>query len=211
MKVKNAANIRRRGTVALASLAAVVGLAVAVPPATIASSETTSGNPLHAASGLADTADSTPVTLDGVSPGTHMITLVTGDRVTLSSAGNSRFTIDVQPATRPDGEQPTFDTESGPDGVYVIPSDAEPAVAAGRLDRELFDIKYLAENGYLNGQMQHLPVIAEYPDSREPAQVNSSAEALPASTLTRGLASVHSAAVSVTKSRAAAPEPATVR
>jgi subtilisin family serine protease len=200
MKIKDAAIFRRRGSVVLASLAAVVGLSVAIPPATTASSDAASGK----TAGQPDGVDPTQITLDGVSPGTHVLTLITGDRVTLSGVGGGHFSVDVQPATRPDGEQPTFAAESGPDGVYVIPSDAAPAVASGGLDRELFDVEYLAEHGYFNGQMTRLPVIARYPTSREPTQVNNSAEALPASTLTRGLASIHGAALSVSRSNASA-------
>ena len=42
------------------------------------------------------------------------------------------------------GPAPGYVTESGPDGVYVVPEDARPALRAGRLDKELFDVEYPA-------------------------------------------------------------------
>ncbi|WP_433256697.1 S8 family peptidase [Streptosporangium sp. CA-135522] len=173
----------RRGPVVAA---AVVAMAAATLPVRAAAA---GDDPATARQTL------TPITLDGVRPGKHEITLITGDKVTLTEIGG-RYGFRVEPAARPGRPAPTsFRGLSGPDGFYVYPDDVLPAIQAGRIDRELFDVKYLAENGYADEQSAQTPVIAQYPVA-EPA-VRGAAEALPASTPTRALPSVHGAALAV--------------
>ncbi|MEH1164090.1 S8 family serine peptidase [Micromonospora sp. CPCC 205539] len=187
----------------LAVLAALVAMAtataVAPPPAA-------AGSPLSlpAPAGSAQTPPAqaaNPIQLTGVGAGPHTVTLVTGDKVTLSSRGGP-YAVEVEPALRPDGKRPQFVTQSEPDGVYVLPTDAMPAVQAGRVDRELFDVKYLVENGYADARTAKLPVIVQYAGDRAAKSVSAATTALPASTPTHQLESIHGAALDVAKQQA---------
>ncbi|HEX7303147.1 S8 family peptidase [Lentzea sp.] len=72
------------------------------------------------------------------------VTLVTGDRVLL---GPGQQVVAIQPG---EGRGTTrFRTLEGPDGhTLVIPADAFGPLAAGRLDRRLFDVTTLLDFGY---------------------------------------------------------------
>jgi len=174
---------RSRRTAALAAALAVAGV-LAVPAA-----------PAHA--------KPTPTTLTGSINGTHTVTLLSGDQVKLAGAGG-HYTITTRPARRPDGRIPNMITEAGPNGAYVMPDDALQAVRSGRLDRELFNVSYLAKNGYSDDASKQLPVIVQYPSAKPAAAVRSAADALPASTPTLDLPSIHGAALTVPKSQAGA-------
>lgn len=188
--------LRRRGPVVFASAVAMAAATVSGPPAATAQQSAPATTPTPAAQPAASLID-----LAGVGHGPHVVTLVTGDRVTLSPVG-SGFSLDVQPARRQDGTTPVILQQSTPDGVYVLPSDALAAVQAGRLDRELFNITYLMKNGYTDDQAKQVPVIVQYPKTRSAASVRSAADALPASTPTQQLESIHGAALSVPKGQA---------
>jgi len=70
------------------------------------------------------------------------ITLVTGDKVVLHG-GEAR---EVRPGPGRDGIR--FSVHKGAGHLYVIPTDALPAVASGQVDRRIFDITTLTEFGY---------------------------------------------------------------
>jgi hypothetical protein len=74
---------------------------------------------------------------------THTVTLVTGDRVTFSSDGGR---VSAEPGPGRDGI--TFDVTTDGGDVRVVPSDAGPLLATGRLDQRLFDVTGLVEAGY---------------------------------------------------------------
>ncbi|MFC4591017.1 S8 family peptidase [Sphaerisporangium corydalis] len=173
----------RRGP---AAAAMVIAMAVAspAPPATANDGDRSPATPLA------------PISLDGVKPGRHVVTLITGDQVTLTDAGGGHYGFQAKAAPRPGHRLPVFRGMAGPGGFYVYPDDALPLIAAGRLDRELFDVKYLAENGYADDQASGTPVIVQYPGTGR-AAIQGAADALPASTPTRTLDSVHGAALSV--------------
>ncbi|MFI0793778.1 S8 family peptidase [Micromonospora rubida] len=195
----------RRPLAVLATFVAMSTAAVAAPPPAAA------GSPLAlpAPAGSAQTPptqtppaqNANPIQLTGVGAGPHTVTLVTGDKVTLTSSGGP-YAVDVEPAVRPDGKRPQFVTQSEPDGVYVLPTDAMPAVQAGRIDRELFDVKYLVEHGYADARTAKLPVIVQYAGDRAAKSVSAAAAALPASTPTHQLESIHGAALDVAKQQA---------
>ncbi|MEV4186057.1 hypothetical protein AB0J28_31990 [Streptosporangium canum] len=145
----SAKRLLRQGSVMTA--AAVALTALAPVPATYADPGTAQTPPAK------DT-----VALDGVAPGPHQITLITGDIVTLKGNGaGGSYSIETKPGARPDGATPSFLTKTGPGGVYVYPIDALPAVDSGRVDRELFNVKYLAENGYTDAQAKQVPVLVQ--------------------------------------------------
>ncbi|MFI7056863.1 S8 family peptidase [Streptosporangium canum] len=145
-----------------------------------------------------------PLALHGVGPGPHVITLITGDKVTLTQAVTGRFDVKTEPAVRQDGHRPKLLTQTTPEGVFVLPSDAMPAIQAGRLDMRLFNVKYLAENGYTDDRTKQVPVIVQYPEKHGLAAVRSAAAAIPASVPTHDLESIHASALDVAKAESGA-------
>ncbi|WP_239168076.1 S8 family serine peptidase [Catellatospora coxensis] len=122
------------------------------------------------------------------------VTLVNGDRVTMSSLPGGRSTTVVRgPSGEPVGAHVVT---SGAD-TYVYPDTVTRYVAAGLLDEQLFNITRLVADGYDDARLSHLPLIVEYDESaarRTP---------LPGATQVRALDSVHSAAVEQDRSAAA--------
>jgi subtilisin family serine protease len=95
-------------------------------------------------------------------PGTptgQSITLITGDVVQLAPAGDGRYAATVRPG--PDRQNIQFRTTETKDGVRVIPSDAVPMLADGRLDAELFDVQHLIADGYGDTASRTLPLIVQ--------------------------------------------------
>ncbi|MFC4122875.1 S8 family peptidase [Nonomuraea zeae] len=130
------------------------------------------------------------------------VTLITGDTVRLSQDGSGRYTATPQAVRRPDGSTPNFRSEASPEGIFVIPDDARPAIEAGVLERRLFDVRYLAANGFADDADKQLPLIVQYQGSAPQASIAATAQALPASTAERSLPSIHGAAVAVDKASA---------
>ncbi|NEC10386.1 hypothetical protein G3I26_34725, partial [Streptomyces sp. SID7909] len=78
---------------------------------------------------------------------TLSVPLPTGDSVTVERAGDDLRSATVTPAAGREGV--SFTTASVGDGdLSVVPEDAEPLLAAGRLDPRLFDIGALLDAGY---------------------------------------------------------------
>ena len=144
---------------------------------------------------------STPPHQDKPAAEAPIVTLITGDRVRVTEAAG-RSAAEPLPAARADGTVPTFSTENTPRGLYVFPDDVEPAIRAGVLDPELFNITYLVDNDYADKHTARLPVIAQYPGDQ--SSLRSTAEALPASTVTRAIDGLDLAALEVTKNQASA-------
>ncbi|MCX5390561.1 S8 family serine peptidase [Streptomyces sp. NBC_00094] len=124
--------------------------------------------------------------------GRHDITLVTGDVVHyLDGPGNQ----DVVTVGDPGDAEPNVRIQEFGDHLYVVPEKAEALLAAGRLDRRLFDIRALVEMGYDDARSGGLPLIATYADT--------TARSLPAapdgSAVTRRLESIHGAALKADK------------
>ncbi|HTI24026.1 MAG TPA: S8 family peptidase [Kutzneria sp.] len=95
-------------------------------------------------------------------PVSHRVTLITGDVVDYTDLGGGRHTLSVEPAATPDRVGVAFQTMSTPDDSYVFPSDVVPAIAAGRVDRALFDVAELVRQGLDDASARSLPVIASY-------------------------------------------------
>jgi subtilisin family serine protease len=179
-------------------------LAASVLPATSASATT---EPRPAAAGLAPlpgALTASGAAAAGLPPGPHTVTLISGDKVTLAVRDGGRLDVRTDPAVRPDGQQPVMFHEGGPDGIYVFPSDAVTSIQAGRLDRELFNVKALIRYGYTDAARKDLPVLVRYSGDRTAAALRAAADALPAGTPTRTLTSVDAAAVTVPKAAAGA-------
>jgi len=97
------------------------------------------------------------VAAPGVAPAGRTVTLLTGDKVTLSG---SRV-VNVLPA--PGREHVTFFTDTDENGdVNVVPEDAAAMMSQGRLDPRLFDVTGLVKAGYDDAKRGTLPLIVDY-------------------------------------------------
>ncbi|MEU1085554.1 S8 family serine peptidase [Streptomyces sp. NPDC005892] len=130
-------------------------------------------------------------------PQSHDITLVTGDVVHYvegTGAGeDGTVTVD-----RPDGATGGVHVQQSGDDLYVLPDEATSLLAAGKLDRRLFNISALITMGYDDERTGGIPLIATYPQSP--------ARSLPAAPegakKVRTLESIHGAALTADKAGA---------
>ena len=130
-------------------------------------------------------ADSTPASAAAKRSAQRTVTLVTGDRVTVSGDGGY---VSAEPGPGRDGV--TFAVMTAKGGLRVVPSDAAPLLAAGRVDERLFDVTGLVAAGY--DRADHLPLIT-----------TGSAAAVAGLSKDRDLPSVHGAAVRQPRDKAA--------
>ncbi|MFD9457646.1 S8 family serine peptidase [Streptomyces sp. NPDC059985] len=91
------------------------------------------------------------------------VTLVTGDRVLVSTDATGRTAATAMP--RDDGSLPVVQTRQNGKDVYVYPESAVKALSAGRVDEELFNVTGLIRQGYDDAHSKKLPLIAVYDGS----------------------------------------------
>ncbi|WP_449479916.1 S8 family serine peptidase [Streptomyces avidinii] len=89
------------------------------------------------------------------------VTLVTGDRVLVGGDGGV-----VQLVRGPGREGIVFSVRREAEHTYVIPRDALRMVDDGNLDRRLFDVAQLVEDGYDDAHRNTLPLIVSYRGDR---------------------------------------------
>ncbi|MFJ6082454.1 S8 family serine peptidase [Streptomyces sp. NPDC092369] len=119
------------------------------------------------------------------------VTLVTGDKVTVTDLGGGRRTVTVE---RPRGATGAVRTQTADGEITVVPDEALPYLRAGTLDQRLFDVSELIRQGLTDEQASELPLIVTYKKGAR-AVVPRSA------TRTRMLDSVRGAAVEADKGR----------
>lgn len=135
--------------------------------------------------------------------GLHRVTLVTGDRVELSSGsrgveGTEGIGVAIEPAL---GREGMGFRQFERDGhQYVVPNDALRMVADGQVDERLFDVTGLIAAGYDDASTAVLPTIVTYADATLGSR---SLGATDGARVTRTLRSVDGAAVAVAKKTAA--------
>jgi len=95
---------------------------------------------------------------------TAVVTLVTGDRVTLLPGGQ----LSVKPAKG--REKMGFVTRTDSGHSYVIPADALRLFSTGKLDPRLFDVKGLVADGYDDAHRADTPLILQYDKNARTAQ-----------------------------------------
>ncbi len=88
------------------------------------------------------------------------ITLITGDKVTLRVLPGKQTQLDVEPG--PGREKIKFVHRRAKEGLSIVPADAMPLLAEGRLDPRLFNVTRLAELGYDDAASPALPLIVTY-------------------------------------------------
>ncbi|MGW5771613.1 S8 family serine peptidase [Streptomyces longwoodensis] len=119
------------------------------------------------------------------------VTLVTGDRVTVTGLAGGHRTVTVE---RPRGATGAVRTQSDDGEITVVPDEARPYLRAGTLDRRLFDVSALLRQGLGDSATGELPLIlTRAPGAR--AVTPRSAER------TRTLPSIHGIAVEAAKGR----------
>ncbi|MFD3470419.1 S8 family serine peptidase [Streptomyces sp. NPDC058682] len=91
------------------------------------------------------------------------VTLVTGDRILVSTDAAGRTAATAMP--RADGSQPLVQTRQSGKDLYVYPEGAVGALAAGKVDHELFNVTGLVRQGYDDAHTGKLPLIAVYDGS----------------------------------------------
>ncbi|WP_256464203.1 S8 family serine peptidase [Amycolatopsis sp. EV170708-02-1] len=131
------------------------------------------------------------------------MTLLTGDVVTYFERAGGQAGVSIEAAPR-SGEAPIFRTRTDSDGFSVIPSDAEPYLASGAIDPELFDVKELVHQGLTDAKTGKLPVIVSYGKGTPADVVTHQADAFPASDRTQTLPTLNAAAVKVRRAEAGA-------
>ncbi|MFE4256182.1 S8 family serine peptidase [Streptomyces sp. NPDC056910] len=123
-----------------------------------------------------------------------MLTLITGDKVAVTTGADGKQAVDIVGAT---DASKHFQISSGQDGdLYVIPEDALNAVSAQIVDRELFNVTQALKDGYGDAKTDAVPAIVDFRGKESAAGLRQQAEALPGTedehTMPRlGLAAVH--------------------
>lgn len=133
---------------------------------------------------------------------TTSVTLITGDRVEVSTDADGRTSTHLAPPE--EGSRPADHvTEEHAGNTYVIPVAAFAGIQDGWLDKELFNVTSLIEQGYDDAHTDTLPLITQYESAD--AVPDDDARTLPGDAdLVRPLPTVHGAAVEVSKDEAAA-------
>ncbi|WP_189185260.1 S8 family serine peptidase [Streptomyces albiflavescens] len=119
------------------------------------------------------------------------VTLVTGDKVTVTGLGGGTKTVTVE---RPEGATGAVRTQVANGAVSVVPDEALPYLRAGTLDRRLFDVSELIRQGLTDQKTDELPLIVTY-EKKSGTATPRGAER------TRALPSIRGAAVDADKGR----------
>ncbi|MGW3664704.1 S8 family serine peptidase [Streptomyces sp. NPDC005141] len=176
--------IPRPGPIALAAVAA---LAIGVVPATAAvpgdTGPTPSAGAVHRPSG---------------SGGTHSVTLITGDKVTIGTAADGTA---IRSFEGPNGSATGFHTSVIDGSTYVYPDAALPYISAGKLDKRLFNVTRLLADGYDDTHSAALPLIVRYTDAAARSRTQ---PRMAGSTAARRLDSIQGAALGQKREQATA-------
>ncbi|RPK44805.1 Subtilisin DY [Streptomyces sp. ADI92-24] len=120
------------------------------------------------------------------------VTLITGDRVTVTDLGAGRKSVAVE---RPAGATGAVHSDISDGRITVVPDEARPYLQAGVLDAELFDVTALIEQGLGDSSSDGLPLIVTYTKNARGATPRGARQV-------RGLPSVGGAALEASKSGA---------
>ncbi|WP_349307821.1 MULTISPECIES: hypothetical protein [unclassified Streptomyces] len=90
---------------------------------------------------------------------TYDVTLVTGDVVHFADGAANQDTVTVD---RPHGARGGVHIQQAGGETCVLPDEALPLLAAGKVDCRLFDVTVLVEMGYDDARSGGVPMIATY-------------------------------------------------
>ncbi|MEI7059155.1 S8 family serine peptidase [Nocardioides sp. CCNWLW239] len=136
----------------------------------------------------AGTAPRTPALEDGRTT----ITLVTGDVIDVTATDDGVLTLGLDAAAT------AVETQQVGGHVYATPASAKPFLAAGTLDRRLFDVTALLEMRYDDETVEATPLILEQATTR------AKAAKLPGAERTLDLPSIDADAVALSKKKSTA-------
>ncbi|WP_328907615.1 S8 family serine peptidase [Streptomyces sp. NBC_00234] len=160
---------------ALTAAAVVIGPSPALALAPLADAGTPSADGARAfLNDGAITVDDTPCGGTRTMSEGRSVTLVTGDTVTVLPAAGpcGKELTSIEPAEGREGVP--YATLRGKDGhVSVVPADAQPLLAAGRVDPRLFDVTGLLGMKYGDDERRTLPLIADGAPRSSPAAARS--------------------------------------
>jgi hypothetical protein len=128
------------------------------------------------------------VALPGLHKESYTVTLITGDQVTLTAAPGQpgRYRVTATPQPRPGDPAPDIQVIAGGSArtgsVYAIPAQAASLITRGQVDRQLFNVGYLAAHGD-TGSGGYLPVILGYAGRSGAAALTREAGRLPGTTV----------------------------
>ncbi|MFJ6198398.1 S8 family serine peptidase [Micromonospora sp. NPDC092111] len=144
--------------------------------------------------GAAPAAQSAPKTPRAAAPaaGSTTVTLVTGDRVTVTRSGSAA----VRPGPGRADQQFLVRRERG--HLSVVPRDAVPLLRSGQVDRRLFDVTALIDARYDDAHRDDLPLLVSY----RSGQARRGLAALPGTRVARDLPAINGAALTAGKSTA---------
>ncbi|MFJ8988829.1 S8 family serine peptidase [Streptomyces sp. NPDC102279] len=130
-------------------------------------------------------------------PTSRTVTLITGDKVTVTTGADGRVTRSVQGVN---GRLTGVTTYKVGKDIYMYPDAAVRYIAAGKLDRELFNVTKLLADGYADEESNSLPLIIRYTDAAVRARTRA---VPPGATKALTLSSIQGAALSESRSKAA--------
>jgi subtilisin family serine protease len=146
------------------------GILPVVAASALAVALTTGAGAAPAAAGGGAVVPGSPAAGPGPAPagGSHTVTLITGDHVRVTDLAGKRKAVAVLPGA---GRQRiAFMRQVVKDQLTVLPSDAAPLVASGRLDARLFNVTALIKQRYDDAATSVLPLIVSYPGSTSAAR-----------------------------------------
>jgi hypothetical protein len=171
---------------AAAALAAPAAAAAASPaPAGNVSAATRPTAPLRpAAAARASAPAPRQVALPGLRAAAYTVTLITGDRVRLTAVTRGVYSVTTVPAPGEPSIDVTGMAKPGRTGsMYALPAAADALLSAGRLDKGVFDLTWLASHGD-TGPGGHIPVMLRYGGHLAAAALGRAAAALPGARVT---------------------------
>lgn len=136
------------GRFGLPVIGAVLLVAAVIPPASGAASVPSGPVP----GGVSSAPAAGPAT-------SSTITLVTGDKVTVTTKGSLPAAISV---VGPDGGDADASITTVGEDTYVYPAAARSYLASGLIDQRLFNVTRLIADGYDDAHMEHVPLIVTY-------------------------------------------------
>ncbi|MGW2297405.1 S8 family serine peptidase [Streptomyces violaceorubidus] len=165
----------RRRRLRLLAIAAAAVVSATTPQATAAAG---TASPPTAQGTPSSSPPSDNVVAAARGAATSVVTLLTGDKVTLAPAsGGGPGTLTV---TGPDGRPTGARVITVGGDTYVYPDSALRYLAAGSLDRRLFNVTRLVADGYDDAHLDHLPLIVTYGGKEAgAATLRGRAEAIP--------------------------------
>ncbi|MGW6208501.1 S8 family serine peptidase [Streptomyces sp. NPDC055089] len=159
---------RRRRGAAVGAVAAAVVLSLTSLPGTAAAVPPPAG---PSASGAPSTQQKGSTT--------STVTLVTGDKVALTTGPDGKQSVNILPGT---GTSKTFQTSGGKNGdLYVYPEDAMAALASSTVDGELFNVSRMIRDGYGDAETDEVPAIVDFRGKPAAAALKQRTEDLPGS------------------------------